>query len=153
MILDTIDNGKKYSCLSPRFARAFDTLQNLDVANLKDGTYELEGRDLYYMIQTYATKPIEERRFESHTRYADIQAVYSGCEMMGYTQARGLEVTTPYEEAKDIVFFATPNEYTPLRLNAREFVVLFPDEAHMPQCQCDSPSQVRKVVFKVLVTE
>ncbi|MBN1857101.1 MAG: YhcH/YjgK/YiaL family protein [Dehalococcoidia bacterium] len=151
MIVDMIDKGKAYSCLSPRFARAFDVLKNLDINSAKDGTYELEGRDLYYMIQSYVTKPIEERRFEAHVRYADIQAVYSGCEMMGYTQATGLEVTTPYDEAKDIVFYTTPDAYTPLRLTAKEFVVLFPGEAHMPQCQCDSPSQVKKVVFKVLI--
>ena len=153
MILDKIDKGSMYACLSPRFARAFDVLQNLDMASMKDGTYELEGRDLYYMVQSYATKPIAEARFESHHRYADIQAVYSGQEMMGYAQTKGLEVQAAYEEARDIMFYTTPDKYTPLRLEAKEFVVLFPNDAHMPQCQSDSPSQVRKVVVKVLLDD
>ncbi|MBN1152015.1 MAG: YhcH/YjgK/YiaL family protein, partial [Dehalococcoidia bacterium] len=36
---------------------------------------------------------------------------------------------------------------------AGEFVVLFPGEAHMPQCQWNSPAQVTKVVFKVALTD
>jgi biofilm protein TabA len=151
MILDKIGKGSKYAGLSQRFARAFELLAQGDIASKEDGKYEVDGDRLFFMVQNYTTKPAEERRFESHRRYADIQAVYSGREAMGYCQIDGLEVTAAYDESKDIMFFATPDGYTNLRLEAGEFVVLFPDEAHMPQAQLDGPSQVRKIVFKVLI--
>lgn len=151
MILDRMSNGSKYAGLSDRFARAFELLAQGDIALKDDGKYEVDGDKLFFMVQNYVTKPVDERRFESHRRYADIQAVYSGREAMGYRQIEGLEVTAPYDETKDIMFFATPDNYTNLQLEAGEFVVLFPDEGHMPQVQLDGPSQIRKIVFKVLV--
>lgn len=151
MILDKIENGSKYASMSDRFAKAFEMLKSGDLGSKEDGKYEVDGKDLFYMVQRYVTKPAEERRFESHRRYADIQAVLSGKEAMGYIQAEGLEVTAAYDDTKDIMFFDTPASFTNLEMGSGEFVVLFPDEAHMPQVQLGGPAQVTKIVFKVLV--
>lgn len=153
MILDTMANAARYQALSRRFAKAFDLLQQGDIAQKEDGKYEVDGDELYFMVQSYLTKPVEERRFESHRRYADIQAIFAGREAMGYKKTEGMESQTPYDESKDIMFFATPESYTNLQLESGEFVVLFPGEGHMPQVQIEGPSQIRKVVFKVLVSE
>jgi biofilm protein TabA len=151
VILDKIENGGKYACLSSRFAKAFEILQSGELEGKEEGKYEVEGAELYYMVQRYVTKPAEERRFESHRRYADIQAVLSGKEVMGYIQSDGLEVTAAYDDTKDIMFFDTPASFTNLEMASGEFVVLFPDEGHMPQVQLGGPAQVLKIVFKVLV--
>ncbi len=151
MILDRMENSARYEHLGNRFARAFELLRSGDLAARESGNYEVEGKKLYYMVQNYTTRPVAERRFESHRVYADIQAVFSGREAMGLTQATGLDVQTPYEEAKDIMFFGTPADYTELKLGPGDFVVLFPGEAHMPQCQWNGPAQVTKIVFKVLL--
>ncbi len=153
MILDRITNGERYACLSRDFARAFELLKQGDIARKEEGKYEVEGNRLYFMVQNYITKLAEERRFEAHRRYADIQAVFSGREAIGYRQAEGLEVQTEYDASKDIEFFETPDVYTSLQLEAGEFVVLFPGEAHMPQLQLSGPSQIRKIVFKILLSE
>ena len=153
MILDTMVNGARYQMLSGRFAKAFELLAKGDMAQKEDGKYEVDGDRLYYMVQSYLTKPVEERRFEAHRRYADIQAIFSGREAMGYRKTEGMESQTPYDESKDIMFFATPASYTNLQLESGEFVVLFPGEGHMPQVQLEGPSQIRKVVFKVLVSD
>ena len=151
MILDKLENSARYASLGKRFAKAFELLKTGNLTAKEAGNYEVDGKKLYYMVQSYNTKPKEERRFESHRVYADIQVVFSGREAMGLIPAAGLEVKTPYDEAKDIMFFATPEDYTELKMVAGEFVVLFPGEAHMPQCQWNGPAQVSKVVFKVLL--
>jgi len=151
MILDRLENSAKYACLGPRFVKAFELLRAGNLMAKEAGTYEVDGRKLYYMVQNYTTKPSEERRFEAHRVYADIQVVFSGREVMGVSQPAGLEMKTPYDEAKDILFFGTPADYTALKMSAGEFVVLFPGEPHMPQCQWDGPAQVGKVVFKVAI--
>jgi len=149
MILDRLENSARYEFLGKRFARAFELLKTGNLTAKEAGNYEVDGKKLYYMVQNYTTKPKEERRFESHRIYADIQVVFSGREAMGLTQVTGLEVQNPYDNAKDIMFFETPTDYTELKMVAGEFVVLFPGEAHMPQCQWDGPAQVSKIVFKV----
>ena len=149
MILDRLENSARYEFLGKRFARAFELLKTGNLTAKEAGNYEVDGKKLYYMVQNYTTKPKEERRFESHRIYADIQVVFSGREAMGLTQVTGLEVQNPYDNAKDIMFFETPTDYTELKMVAGEFVVLFPEEAHMPQCQWDGPAQVSKIVFKV----
>ena len=151
MVLDRVENAALYAALGKRFAQSFDLLKTGNLGSKEAGTYEVDGKKLYYMVQRYTTKPVAERRFESHRKYADIQVVLSGREIMGYRQVRGLEMTTPYDEAKDIMFYSTPSEYTELKMGAGEFVVLFPDDAHMPQVQWSSPVQVVKIVFKVLL--
>ncbi len=151
MVLDRVENSMLYAALGKRFAQSFDLLKTGNLGSKEAGTYEVDGKKLYYMVQRYTTKPTAERRFESHRKYADIQVVLSGREIMGYRQVRGLEMTTPYDEAKDIMFFSTPSEYTELKMGAGEFVVLFPDDAHMPQVQWSGPAQVVKIVFKVLL--
>lgn len=153
MILDRLENSDRYAFLGPRFAKAFELLRTGNLTAQEAGNYEVDGKKLYYMVQNYTTKPKEERRFESHRAYADIQAVFSGRESMGLTQVTGLEVQTPYEEEKDIMFFTTPAEYTDLKMNAGDFVVLFPGEAHMPQCQWNGPAQISKIVFKVAIED
>ncbi len=151
MILDRIENSARYEHLGKRFAQAFELLRIGNLTAKDAGSYEVDGKRLYYMVQNYGTKPASERRFESHRLYADIQVVFSGRETMGFAQATGLEVTTQYDTAKDIMFFATPSDYTELKMAMREFVVLYPGEAHMPQCEWSAPSHVSKVVFKVLI--
>jgi biofilm protein TabA len=153
MILDRLENSARYEFLGKRFAQAFTLLRTGNLTAKDAGNYEVDGRQLYYMVQGYNTKPREERRFESHRIYADIQVVFSGREMMGLTQVAGLDVQTPYDETKDIMFFGTPADYTELKMAAGDFVVLFPGEAHMPQCQWNGPAQVSKVVFKVALQD
>lgn len=151
MILDTLDNSARYESMGEHFAQAFALLRTGNLAAKEAGTYEVDGKRLYYMVQQYNTKPSDERRFESHKIYADVQVVMSGREVMGFTGETGLNVQAPYEDAKDIMFFRTPTDYTRLKMKAGDFVVLFPGEAHMPQCQWDGPTQILKVVFKVML--
>lgn len=153
MILDRLENTSRYGSLGKRFAKAFELLRTGNLTAKEAGNYEVDGRKLYYMVQSYATKPSSERRFESHRAYADIQVVFSGREAMGFTQVTGLEVQTPYDATKDIMFFGTPADYTELKMEAGNFVILYPGEAHMPQCQWAGASLVSKVVFKVLLED
>lgn len=153
MIFDRLENSDRYAFLGPRFAKAFELLKSQDLIAQEAGNYEVEGRKLYYMVQNYTTKPKEERRFESHRVYADIQVVFSGRELIGLTPVTGLEVQTPYEEEKDIMFFSTPADYSELKLTGGDFVVLFPGEAHMPQSQWEGPAQIAKIVFKVALED
>jgi YhcH/YjgK/YiaL family protein len=61
------------------------------------------------------------------------------------------EVTRPYVEEKDVVFFASPTLTTPINLQAGEFTIFFPEDGHAPGLECAGATPVRKIVIKVRV--
>ena len=50
MIVDRIASLSQYKGISPRLDKAIDWLMNEDLSGKKAGMYEIEGRDIYYMI-------------------------------------------------------------------------------------------------------
>lgn len=146
MIMDVLNNWGQYAWENERFDAAFEYLEGLD-ANIADGTYELDGRNLYCMIQSYETKPAEGQEFEAHREYADIQLLLKGRESILWAPREGLEVTKPYKP--DIEFYRLIEAPTELVLAPRQFAVFMPDDAHAPCIAHGAPSPVRKAVVKV----
>jgi len=151
MILDTLKNIEFYKDISPRISTALENLQALDLANIGEGRYEIDGDNIFYIVERYETKPVEEGLPESHKRYIDIQVLASGREMIGYVPNEDLEIETPYDNEKDISFYKPVETFTKLNLRAGVFVVFFADEAHMPGCELIKSQEVVKIVFKVKV--
>jgi len=146
MVTDHITRAETYSALRPAFRDAFAFLQRADVATLAPGTYEIDGRTVYALVQEYRTKPAAEGRWEAHRRYIDLQYVVSGAERFGYAPP-GRMASGPYDEDTDMERPAGAGEF--VTLLAGEFILLCPGEAHMPGMAIDEPASVRKVVVKI----
>jgi beta-galactosidase beta subunit len=58
----------------PLFPQAFDFLNSFD-ASTADGTYELQGSDLFAIVSRYSPVAADEKQWESHAVYGDIQAM------------------------------------------------------------------------------
>jgi biofilm protein TabA len=151
MIADRIENSRLYSPLHKDFGEAFAVLKDPATGQKPDSRYSIDGDDVYYIIQHYATKPVDADRFESHRKYIDIQVLIAGEEMLGCTPTAGLEVVTPYDVTKDIMFYRAGKIATWTHLEPGLFCLLFPDDAHLPGCQVDHPMGVHKAVFKIRV--
>ena len=151
MIVDKIENSKLYAGLSARLAKALEVLQKEYFSKKADGRYDIDGSNLYYLVQRYQTKSMEQCKLEAHENYIDIQFAADGEEILAYTPIDNLEVTTPYNKEKDIVFYKTPAKITSVNLTEGTFCVLYPQDAHMPKCQLSGPSNVLKIVVKVKI--
>ncbi len=151
MIVDKIENAGVYADLSERLAKALEVLKKEDFSKKAEGRYDIDGNNLYYLVQRYQTKPMEQCKLEAHEKYIDIQFVANGEEILAYTPVENLEIATPYNNEKDIVFYKTPAKITSINLTAGMFCVLYPQDAHMPKCQLGGPSNVLKVVVKVKI--
>jgi biofilm protein TabA len=149
MILDRIDNARLYVGLNARFAKAFEILRDKTLSQKEDGKYPVDGENIYYTIQRYTTKPLNEGNLEAHRKYIDIQFLLEGVELLGYAPLKGLTTAEVYNPQKDIVFFNTPNDITKVILEPGLFCILFPDDAHLPCRQLAGPAEVRKVVIKI----
>ena len=149
MISDTLEQCRRYAGLSPRFAAAFDFLEKLP-ANKPVGRYDIDGNNCFAMVQTYTTQPLDRAKFETHRQYIDIQFIQAGRETMLWSPLAALtQVAEAYNVEKDVVFYATPPHRTPIDFGPGQFVIFFPTDGHAGGLECNSRSEVRKVVIKV----
>ena len=139
---------ENYKKVHPRFEAAFEGLKKLVAENAEVGKYEIDGTDVYAMVQEYETKPFAEKKFEIHKEYIDIQYIVSGEEAMGF---ESLDKLTPIGDyTPDAQLFFMNEEYDKINLCAGEYVVFFPNEPHAPGAAVgDVPSNVRKIVVKI----
>ena len=112
---------------------------------------EIEGKNLYALVQIYETIPAEaEVRCEAHRLYLDIQYIVSGEEMMGWTSLDQLHDLIPYNAEKDALFGKAPlAEITPVQVRAGHAAIFYPEDAHAPKLAIGAPVSVRKIVLKV----
>ncbi|MFA5239064.1 MAG: YhcH/YjgK/YiaL family protein [Phycisphaerae bacterium] len=149
MIIDRLENAYLYAGVSAKVKAGLEILKDENISTKKDGRYEVNGDELYYIVQRYTTKPIEQGRLEAHKKYIDIQFAAVGEELIGHYLLGQLNVETPYDEAKDVAFYEVPEKINTIRLTEGTFCILFPQDGHMPSCQFNGPSNVVKVVVKV----
>ncbi len=150
MIADLLTASDLYLSVHPRLAAGFQFLRQ-QTADVKDGRYELDGDKLFALVQSYATTPAAERKLEHHRKYADIQFLLAGEEMIEYAPLGSLPVDTPYTEAKDYGLVRDPAAPSKLVLQPGSWAIFFPQDAHKPGCALSAPAAVRKIVVKVLL--
>ncbi|MEG8946141.1 YhcH/YjgK/YiaL family protein [Rosettibacter firmus] len=151
MIYDQLKNAHLYFNLGNRIQKAFEYLLNTDFTNLDAGKYEIDGDNIYAVIQNYDTKPITAGKWEAHKKYIDIQYIVSGKEKMGYSNSIKMIVTEEYNQEKDVMFLKGNGNF----LIAEEgyFALFFPSDVHMPGIAVNLSTPVKKVVVKVKVED
>ena len=116
------------------------------------GKYELEG-GAYVSVQEYTTKARSEAKYEAHKKFIDIQLILSGRELIAVTPIEKMKIKDEYNEAMDVMFFQHNDECTDYVLEAGDFLILYPQDVHMPGVCVNERSLVRKIVVKVPVSE
>ncbi len=148
MIVDRIDNKNLYVNLSPGIRAALNYLTETDLSALKVGRYDIDGDDLFALVQEYQTIPQEQGKWECHRKYIDIQFIVEGTEQIGYANVRDMKIVTEYNPVKDISFLTGKGNY--VTLNKGFFGIYFPNDAHMPKVAPDNTTgKVKKVVVKI----
>jgi len=148
MITDRLTSAHLYKLLGAGIQRAFEYLLQTDLQSLPVGRYELDGKNLYVMSQEYTSKLPEQGKWEAHRRYIDIQYIISGTERIGYSHLSRL-VQGDYNPEKDFLALTGVGDF--LTLSAGDFMLLFPEDAHMPGMAVSDPVPVKKVVVKIAI--
>ena len=146
MIFDTLNHAARYTSLGARLAAGLSYLQHTDLTTLPVGRLEIDGDNIYALVQEYTTRPAEAGVWESHRRYIDIQYMVSGTEQMGYASLSRMQLGE-YIPEKD--FQQMTGVGNMLEVFAGSFVIFFPEDGHMPGLTRDTPQPVRKVVLKI----
>lgn len=142
-----IENAGTYKALGARIEKALDILKETDFAAMEPGRYDVDGAELYYLVQKYDSKEANDRP-EAHRKYIDIQYVFAGEECIGYAPLCAMEEEIEAKPEKDIFFYR--GKVTDVKMPTGSFMVLYPQDAHAPGKAIGTPAPVGKVVFKVL---
>lgn len=146
--IDKKDFAIRYHAHQDRWDKAFEFLGRDDLDSIALGEHEIDGRNVYAIIQEYNTKNPEDAQYESHRHYTDVQHLITGTELIGRTDLSNTTIKTPYSEEKDIAFYTAPDGER-MTATPDNFFIFFPDDAHMPSMKVNENSPVRKVVIKV----
>ena len=150
MICSDLKNAESKLPGLPAFEKALEFLRRKDLPALPDGKYEIDGERIFAMVQRYETIAPAEPKFEAHRKYIDLQFVASGSEIIGWAPLEKMAVTEAYDEEKEACFGLVPRgSWTPLRLEAGQLAVLYPEDAHAPRLAAGLPAPVLKIVVKI----
>lgn len=149
MIIDKLSNSHLYSGLGERINKAFAYLKNTDFSKTELGRYDIDGDNVFALVNEYNTKDESEGKLEAHKNYIDVQFVAKGKELMGYTPLENQKVINPYNEQNDITFFVGEKSFT--FVDEGMFAIFFPTDLHMPGIKVDEKNHVKKVVIKVKI--
>jgi YhcH/YjgK/YiaL family protein len=147
MIIDKIENLRMYEKLNPRFTKAFNYLEETNFNQLVSGKYEIDGDNVFALLQEYETKNDFDCMLEGHQKYIDIQYVISGEEFMGIASYINQKVLKPYHADNDIAFY--DGEYSTVKVAKGNFTIFFPGDLHMPCLKVNVPAMVKKAVIKI----
>ena len=151
MIIDTVQNAGKYASVHPLFAKAFEYINNTDLASLEVGKYDI-AEGLKAIISNKAGMTAEEStaKFECHNEHIDIQVCIRGKETIGWKPRNTCtEQKGEYNPEKDVLFYAdAPNMY--FQLTNHQFVIFFPEDVHSPMINVDD-QPIKKLVIKFFI--
>jgi|SRR3989304_807630 len=150
MIVTDLSNIDYQISMTSVIKKAIDFLRRTNIHSLADGRVEIDGQQVFAIIQRYETVIAGVPKFEYHKKYIDIQYVVSGEEVIGWAPADEITVTEAYDADKDICFGTVPKgKITPVYMRAGQVAVLYPEDGHAPRLAAGAPSHVLKVVVKV----
>lgn len=147
MIIDNLTNLDKYISLHKDFKLVFDYLKNNNLETMNCAkNIQLRGNEVFFNLDEYETKPTQ--KLEAHKKYIDIQVVITGEEYMGYTNIKNTTISEEYDEKRDVMFLN--GDVDKVLATNKNFIIFYPEDAHMPALSVTEPQKVKKAIFKIL---
>jgi len=150
MVTGPLSQIHLYKPIHPNIEKAIEYITALDIASLTVGKYEIEGEDIFYMVNEYSTKPAIHCEPERHRKYTDIQIMLSGTEKFGYIPYTDQQPSTGFLPDNDVAFYQLPPETIDyITLSPGRFILFLPSDIHQPEVYTTTPAAVKKLVVKV----
>ena len=136
--------------LPAAIVRALEGFLAQDIASKGPGRYELEGDQMFCLVQDAMPRTVAESQSEAHHRYADIQIPVGASERFGFSLPQaGLAPCDDRLEARDLAFYPTPANEFFMDVEPGAYVIFLPTELHRPCIVISDKTEFRKVVIKV----
>lgn len=149
MVIGNLKDADSYKGLGASISRALDFLKKTDFSRTKASKIEIDGQNIYAMVQLYESRLPQNGVWETHKKYIDIHYIVDGSELIGYNDILNMEKTTEYDDNGDYILYKGKGDF--FKLNSGYFAIFMPQDVHMPCIAQESPEQIKKVVIKVLM--
>ncbi len=150
MLIDNLKNASAYYNSSPNLAKALQWLnkhQN-ELPQMENGQYEIDGQDVYAIVNSYSTKPAADCGWEAHKIYCDIHYSVSGSERIGYAPMNTMTEIQAYNAEKDYSLYNGKGDW--VWVGTGMFCLLMPQDVHAPGFYThNQPEFLKKVVIKL----
>ncbi len=142
---------KQYNAHPKWWDKAFAFLNRKDLARLSDGTYSIVDDHVFASISSYVPVDRTDKQWEAHRKYADIQMVIFGKEIIGKAKVSKLTVSKPYNKSTDNENLKGKGKF--YLAQPGTFFIFFPGDAHLPGLKVsdDDDKKVKKIVIKVQI--
>ncbi len=147
MIIDTLQNASKYFTVHPLFAKAFEYIDQTDLANAADGKADIaEGLKAIFSNAPGKTADASLAKFECHDKNIDIQLCINGVETIYWKpREKCVAPNGDYNAEKDVRFFSDAPDMS-FQLTNGQFAIFFPEDVHAPMI---GEGNIKKLVIKV----
>jgi len=151
MVFDKIENLGMYIS-ADKMAKLAPVIAKL-TPDCEEGTYEVDGDNIYIKAMSYTAIDPEECKIEAHDKYIDVQVTITGCEGISVFERDALEVSVPYDPSKDMLKLKADSNVPALAkvaVKSGYFAMLWPWEAHRPkELVCPKCADIKKYVIKI----
>ena len=151
MIIDKLSDLRRYVPALPDLEIVCSILESGVLKNQSFGSYKTDNPKVRYNLFTYHTEKIESDIYEIHRKEVDVQILLSGFERMEIASKDGLETVREYDTDKDALF-SKGKKAVSYHADTSTFALFFPGEPHAPNLVDAAPTEVVKVVFKILAS-
>ncbi|MBR3607189.1 MAG: YhcH/YjgK/YiaL family protein [Lachnospiraceae bacterium] len=147
MIYDKLSNITLYKGLSKNLDTAIQFISTHDLNELPLGKTTIDGDRVYINVMETKAQPIEERKYEVHKNYMDIQIDLIGTERVDTGDYH--QVTLEDYHQENDVAAASSEDLAQCILGPGNFIICMAREPHKPNIAVSDDTFLKKAVVKV----
>lgn len=148
MIVSNIVYADRYRGISRPLDVALDYLKAGNFDNLKNGRAEL-GEGVYARLSNVELKA--EKEWEAHRKYIDIHFCLEAGERISCQETERISGWGAYDEQRDCMLAPGTDQGITVVLNPGDFVLTFPEDAHIAGAAAGEEKTIRKILVKIPV--
>ena len=153
MIITNVNNEIQNKSLAKdiRFCIEFAKKNENKILSLVNGSYDVGYNDIKMNLGKYFTKKENEKFWESHKKYLDVQIMINGTEKVSVGDMRNMDIKS-FDAEKDLVILDGEKTFD-IIMTTGDVLVFFPNDVHKPELNIsenDNSGNIRKIVTKVV---
>ena len=149
MVFGNIRDRKDFGWLEGVIGKCFDYAAANDLLSYEKGSHPIDGEELFVNIVEYETTTPENRFWEAHRQYLDLHFLLRGPEQIDVNFIDNMEQKAFVEKDDFLPLEGDPNSH--VVLNAGDFLLCYPADAHRTAVQVGAPAVIKKAIFKIRI--
>ena len=149
MVFGNIRDLKDFGYLEENVRKCFDYAREHDLLSYEKGSHPIDGDELFVNIVEYEATTPENRFWEAHRQYLDLHFMLRGPEQIDVNFIDNMEQKEFVEKDDFLPLEGDPNSH--VVLNAGDFLLCYPADAHRTAVQVGAPATIKKAIFKIRI--